>query len=153
MGLKENYINLKKRQLNDKVELDRKHKELSYKKQVLANELKIMRNEMLRDKGARDDFGITNQKDWQIKINELTGKEEEEKGKAVLQDEAEVMALEMNIAWRDIDITDAYWDLQIGIEQIKMETAEKLMPCVETNPKDHFPKKLLSSPNKSRRRL
>jgi len=131
MGLKENYISLKKEQLRERTLLNRQHQELAHKKQRLATELKDKRNEMLRDKGAREDFGITNQKDWQQKINEITRKEEEENEKAVLQDEAEVLVLEANIEWRAIDITDAYWNLQIGIEQIKEEHDEKLLPYME----------------------
>ena len=131
MGLKEKYVRLKQEQLSDKILLNGLMTQLSSIKQTLTNQLKIKRNEMLRDKGARDDFGITNQKDWQIKINELTRKEEEANEEAILEYETAARDLEIKIDWRVIDITDAYWNLQIGLEQIKTEHDENLLPYLE----------------------
>jgi len=122
MGRKENYIKLKKEQLAEKMVLDEKWSELSRKKHDLETKLKDRRNDLLRNKEMRNRWGITNQKDWQVEVNKMTKDQEEQNEEEIVEEEVAVKVLEARIAWRAIDIQDAYWNLQIGLEQIRSES-------------------------------
>jgi len=120
--LKTEYIELKTEKLHKQRNLQKQRKAHQKDVQQLQNKLKLEKLKLYKDKEARNQAGFSNQKEWEKHINLVILKtptnsieEIEEAGENNLQ------KLEEEIENLNLNITDAYWELQIQLEYHKPE--------------------------------
>lgn len=123
------YLKSKQKQrLANKLQIRKLQKEITATRSERMDKLKEKRQFMIMDKELRSLHEITNQKDWTVKVRELTREEEDKISSDIQALEEQVEELSDELDTIRIRIEDTKWELALKLEfyrgsdeQIKIE--------------------------------
>ena len=111
------YLKSKQKQrLANKLQIRKLQKEITATRSERMDKLKDKRQFMIMDKELRSLHEITNQKDWTVKVRELTREEEDKISSDIQALEEQVEELSDELDTIRIRIEDTRWELTIKTE-------------------------------------